>query len=180
MTPDSAELTPFQTVGPFFEVALPAPGRHRIDRGTAPTVRIEGTVRDGAGHPVDDALIETWQADQEGRYDRTDWDGYGWMPTDGDGCFALDTVLPGQVPLPDREGTLQAPHLLVGVLARGILTRLVTRIYFEGQPSNATDPVLLLVPEARRSTLIARRLGETQFRFDIVLQGVNETVFFDV
>src|SRR5262245_1033026 len=132
---DRAELTPFQTVGPFFEVALPAPGRCRIDGGRGGrTVRLAGEVRDGAGQPVPDALIETWQAEPFGRYGQPEFDGFAWVPTDPDGRFALDTVMPGPVPGPG--GGSQAPHLVVGVLARGILTRLVTRVYFEGEPGN--------------------------------------------
>jgi len=180
-----AELTPFQTVGPFFEVAVPAPGRSpRIRPGTeGRRIRIEGTVRDGAGAPVPDALIETWQADAAGRYpgsqsDAARFDGFARIPTDDMGRFELVTILPGSVPGPGEAP--QAPHLVVGVLARGILTRLVTRIYFEGVPGNEDDAILARVPAPRRETLIARSIGEDRFRFDIVLQGEHETVFFDV
>jgi protocatechuate 3,4-dioxygenase alpha subunit len=182
-----ADLTPFQTVGPYFAIAMPAPGIWRL-AGPAVAgerIRVEGRVLDGAGQPVPDALIETWQADAEGRYpdpaepDRGDgFAGFGRVPTDEAGGFAFETVRPGAVPGP--LGALQAPHLLVSVLARGILTRLVTRIYFEDEPTNATDPVLRLVPAARRSTLLARRSADGPFRIDLVLQGPNETVFFDV
>jgi protocatechuate 3,4-dioxygenase alpha subunit len=182
-----AELTPFQTVGPFFEVAIPAPGRWQLSTSDSPgeRIRIEGTVTDGAGAPVPDALIETWQADSEGRYPRSTEDripggfeGFGRIPTDGEGRFALESVMPGAVPGPG--GSPQAPHLVVAVLARGILTRLVTRIYFEGDLRNDADPILGLVPPARRSRLIATRAGEQRYRFDIVLQGPAESVFFDV
>ena len=180
-----AELTPFQTVGPFFEVVMPAPGRSPRNL-PGPEVRrilVEGIVRDGSGAPVPDALIETWQADASGRYrepgdDPTSFDGFGRIPTDDRGRFELTTIIPGSVPGP--AGALQAPHLAVGVLARGVLTRLVTRIYFEGEPANQGDPILALVPPERRETLIARRLGGDRYRFDIVLQGPDETVFFDV
>jgi protocatechuate 3,4-dioxygenase alpha subunit len=100
------------------------------------------------------------------------------VATDDLGHFAFATVVPGRVPGPD--GTLQAPHLAVGVLARGLLTRLVTRMYFEDEPSNADDAVLALVPPERRATLLAKRTSADQYRFDIVLQGPGETVFFDV
>lgn len=183
-------LTPFQTLGPFFDFGLvigdgevvaepAAAGRH---------ITIEGNVRDGAGSPLPDALIEVWQADASGKYrnpadhkntssDRA-FDGFGRVATDADGRFLFKTVMPGRVPGPDNR--LQAPHVAVGVLARGLLTRLVTRIYFEDEPSNAADTVLSLVPAARRPTLIARRIESERYRFDIVLQGDAETVFFDV
>jgi len=187
-----AELTPFQTVGPFFEVALPAPGQRLLAGPDAKgrRVRIEGTVRDGAGAPVPDGLIETWQADAGGCYRHPEdqrsgsadpeLDGFGRVPTDDGGRFWLETVMPGPVPGP--RGALQAPHVVVGVLARGVLTRLVTRIYFEGEAANDADPVLREVPPHRRPTLIAQRIGDGRFQFDIVLQGggANETVFFDV
>jgi protocatechuate 3,4-dioxygenase alpha subunit len=99
------------------------------------------------------------------------------VPTGADGSFVLETIKPGVVPGPD--GRPQAPHLVVGILARGLLTRLVTRLYFADE-ANAPDPILALVPAPRRSTLIARRIAEGRYRFDIVLQGEGETVFFDV
>ncbi|MBK5189860.1 MAG: protocatechuate 3,4-dioxygenase subunit alpha, partial [Gemmatimonadaceae bacterium] len=104
--------------------------------------------------------------------------GYGRAPTDDDGRFAIETVMPGRVPGPD--GTQQAPHLLLSILARGILTRLVTRVYFEDETSTAEDPILALVPADRRATLIAQRVGDDRYRFDLTLQGEGETVFFDV
>lgn len=183
-------LTPFQTLGLFFDfglvirdgdvVAKPeSAGRHVI---------IEGMLRDGKGDAVADALIEVWQADAAGKYrhhgDQQNqsldpaFDGFGRVATSDCGEFAFKTIVPGRVPGPD--GKLQAPHLAVGVLARGVLTRLVTRLYFEDEPSNAEDAVLALVPAARRSTLLAKRIEPDRYRFDIVLQGQGETVFFDV
>jgi protocatechuate 3,4-dioxygenase alpha subunit len=123
---------------------------------------VHGSVRDGAGAPVPDALLEFWQEDA----------GFARVATDAAGTFAFDTVLPAV------EGA-EAPHLVVQLFARGILTRLLTRLYFEGQPANATDPVLGLVPEARRATLIARRTASDAYRFDVALQGPDETVFLD-
>jgi protocatechuate 3,4-dioxygenase alpha subunit len=185
-----AELTPFQTVGPFFAICLSearcahvateeAIGRH---------ITIAGTVRDGAGAVVPDSLVEIWQANAAGRYAHPDdhqakpldphFTGYGRAPTDEEGRFSIATVMPGRVPGPGD--TMQAPHLLLSVLARGILTRLVTRIYFDDEPSTADDPILALVPANRRDTLIAKHEGGDRYRFDLVLQGDGETVFFDV
>jgi protocatechuate 3,4-dioxygenase alpha subunit len=183
-------LTPFQTVGPFFDFGLIIPGGETLAQPSAAGrhIAIEGTVRDGAGDPLPDALVEIWQADAAGKYrhpaDEREapvdpaFDGFGRIPTDAGGRFAFTTVMPGRVPSP--HGSPQAPHVLVGVLARGLLTRLVTRMYFEGEPANQEDPVLALVPAGRRATLIARRDGPERYRFDVVLQGKDETVFFDV
>jgi protocatechuate 3,4-dioxygenase, alpha subunit len=170
-----AELTPFQTVGPYFALIVPEPGRLPAGAADRPARRItiEGTMTDGAGGPVSDGLIETWRIDPRGTDHRC-----SRIPTDDHGRFVIDTVMPGPIPGPD--GRPQAPHLVLGVLARGILTRLASRIYFEGEPANAQDPVLALVPVERRSRLIARRADADRYQFDIVLQGTHETVFFDV
>jgi protocatechuate 3,4-dioxygenase alpha subunit len=183
-------LTPFQTVGPFFDFGLIIPGGETIAGPSASGrhIVVEGTVRDGAGDPLPDALVEIWQADASGRYRHpadehggaTDpsFHGFGRVPTGDDGRFTFTTVMPGRVRGPD--GTLQAPHVMVGVLARGVLTRLVTRMYFEDEPANTDDAVLALVPDGRRATLVAVRSGQDHYRFDVVLQGKGETVFFDV
>src|SRR5512132_4445121 len=183
-------LTPFQTLGPFFDFGLVIPdGGIAADPAAAGRhVTIPGVVRDSAGGPLPDALIELWQADAAGRYrsagDRQNtsndpaFDGFGRVATDDGGRFLFETVMPGRVAGPD--GKLQAPHIAVGVLARGILTRLVTRMYFEDEPANSEDTILTLVPAARRATLIAKRFQPDRYRFDIVLQGAGETVFFDV
>jgi protocatechuate 3,4-dioxygenase, alpha subunit len=185
-----SRLTPFQTVGPFFDFGLIIPGGETLAQPSAAGrhIAIEGTVRDGAGDPLPDALVEIWQADAAGKYRHPAdgreapvdpaFDGFGRIPTDAGGRFAFTTVMPGRVP--SLHGSLQAPHVLVGVLARGLLTRLVTRMYFEGEPANQEDPVLALVPAGRRATLIARCDGRERYRFDVVLQGKDETVFFDV
>jgi protocatechuate 3,4-dioxygenase alpha subunit len=185
-----AELTPFQTVGPFFAICLSESGCARIatEQAAGRHITVEGAVRDGAGAVVPDSLIEIWQANAAGRYAHPDdhqskpldpnFTGYGRAPTDDEGRFAIETVMPGRVPGPD--GTLQAPHLLLGILARGILTRLVTRVYFADEPSTHEDPILSLVPAERRATLIARPVGDDRYRFDLTLQGAGETVFFDV
>lgn len=183
-------VTASQTVGPFFDFGLEIAEGDLVASGAAEGVQIvvEGVIRDGAGDPVPDAIVEVWQANAAGRYRHPAdsrpaaidpaCDGFGRVATTGDGRFAFRTVLPGEVPGPD--GRLQAPHLLVGLLARGVQTRLVTRIYFEAQPSNADDPVLGLVPAHRRATLVARRADAGRYVLDISLQGPQETVFFDV
>jgi protocatechuate 3,4-dioxygenase alpha subunit len=191
------ERTPSQTVGPFLHIAL-APAAYGgrdifgpvvADAGIPGThIRIEGRVIDGDGNIVPDALVEIWQADAQGRYAHpadgrplasNSFRGFGRSPTDKDGGFAFDTVKPGTVPGP--KGTSQAPHINVGVFARGILKRLFTRIYFAGDPANATDPVLALVPADRRDTLLAKpdAANPRLYRLDIRLRGPNETVFFD-
>jgi protocatechuate 3,4-dioxygenase alpha subunit len=183
-------LTPFQTIGPFFAFALPFSGGDTLADEVTPGTRIviEGRVRDGAGAPMPDALVEIWQANARGQYrhpadpDHTPADepfgGFGRTVTDDDGRFSFTTIKPGLVPAP-RAGT-QAPHIVVGLLGRGILTRLVTRIYFDDEPANASDLILGLVPVERQSTLLARRVGAGRYQFDIVVQGPRETVFFDV
>lgn len=175
------ELTPFQTVGPFFAI-LPLEGENAAATRDAQgqVAMISGVVRDGAGSVVPDALIETWQADGNGKFDAGDpaFRGFARSATDASGRFEIRTVKPGAVADPDNG--LQSPHLLVSVLARGILTRLVTRLYFGDDPTIATDPILALVPEHRRATLLAQRTEPNHYRFDIRLQGEGETVFFDL
>jgi protocatechuate 3,4-dioxygenase alpha subunit len=185
-----AGLTPFQTLGPFFDFGLVITDGDIVARSGARgrQIVIEGVVRDGAGDALPDALVEVWQANAAGKYrhpaDEQDrpldptFDGFGRVATDPSGRFTFKTVVPGRVPAPD--GRLQAPHLAVGVLARGLLTRLVTRMYFDGEPSNVEDPILALVPTERRATLLAKSVAPDRYRFDIKLQGEGETVFFDV
>ncbi|KQY29969.1 protocatechuate 3,4-dioxygenase subunit alpha [Caulobacter sp. Root487D2Y] len=152
------------------------------------TITLEGVVYDADGKPVSDAMIEIWQANAAGRYaspddDRSeipldeDFIGFGRASTSDEGLYRFRTVLPGVVPGPGNS--LQAPHIAVGVFGRGLIKRLVTRVYFEDQATNQTDPILALAPAERRDTLIARKVGDA-WRFDIVLQGERETVFFDI
>ncbi|ANY07947.1 protocatechuate 3,4-dioxygenase subunit alpha [Pseudonocardia sp. HH130630-07] len=189
----SAGLTPSQTVGPYLSLGLPwADGPDVVAEGTPGAVTVGGTVFDGAGAPVPDALIETWQADPDGRFDHPDdprgavppavagFRGFGRVPTDGDGHWAVRTLLPGAVPALG-EGRDEAPHIDVSVFARGLLDRVVTRIYFpQFTAANAVDPLLAEVPAARRDTLLARADGAGRYRFDIRLQGPGETVFLRI
>jgi protocatechuate 3,4-dioxygenase alpha subunit len=172
-----ADLTPFQTVGPYFAI-LPLDGEGFAATAAAAgrAIVIAGTVHDGAGAVVPDALLETWQADAAGRCDATDGNfrGFARAMTDAAGRYEIRTVVPGSI------GSGHAPHVLVSVLARGVLTRLVTRIYFPEAAANATDPILAIVPETRRPTLIAVAESTDRYRFDLILQGPGETVFFDV
>ncbi|MBX6356108.1 MAG: protocatechuate 3,4-dioxygenase subunit alpha [Micromonosporaceae bacterium] len=184
-------LTPSQTVGPFLHIGLPWPdGPYVVPEGTPGAIRITGQVIDGAGEPVPDAIVETWQADPDGRFAHPDdprgaqppaldgFRGFGRCPTDAQGRYEILTVKPG--PLPAPEGGMEAPHLNVSVFSRGLLDRLVTRIYFPDEAeANAADPVLNAVPESRRGTLVATPDG-AGLRFDIRMQGENETVFFAV
>ena len=169
----SHPVTPSQTVGPFFHDCLLRDDARRdtiVGRDDDTPIRVEGRVLDGAGANVPDAVIEVWHSA-----------GFGRLGTDEDGRFSFTTVRPERVPY-DRSA-MQAPHLSVAVFARGLMNHLFTRIYFEDEPSNATDPILRHVPEARRATLLARaEPGEgltRSYRFDIRLQGEGETVFFD-
>ena len=183
----SLPRTPSQTVGPFFDIALAwADGPYVVPVGTPGAVWLRGQVLDGSGDPVPDALVETWQADPEGRFDHPDdprgpvtgFRGFGRCPTDAQGCYAILTLKPGPVPGP--EGSLQAPHVDVSVFARGLLNRVVTRIYFPDEEANGNDPVLAsLADSGARVTLVAERIDDG-YRFDIRLQGDRETVFFAV
>jgi protocatechuate 3,4-dioxygenase alpha subunit len=202
----SLQATSSQTVGPFFQIGL---ARFYVDDLTGPgvageAIEIEGRVFDGDGQPVPDGVIEIWQADAQGKYAHAESTeepesmekldarakgqvqvrrgpglvrGFGRVPTQADGWFHFKTIKPGRVPAPD--GTLQAPHIAVSVFTRGLLRGLVTRIYFPDEPSNAEDFALKLVEEGRRYTLIAKKAHDNKLEWDVVLQGNNETVFFD-
>jgi protocatechuate 3,4-dioxygenase alpha subunit len=189
-------VTPSQTVGPFFHDALipwDRDGLVAAEGIPGDRIVVEGRVLDGAGAPVPDALIETWQANAAGRYDHPEdgqekdltpgFKGAGRTPTATDGSFRFVTIKPGRVP--GRGNALQAPHVMVSVLGRGLLKRLATRLYFSDEAAaNDEDAILALVPAERRGTLVARADGEGPdgrvYRFDIRLQGDDETVFFDV
>jgi protocatechuate 3,4-dioxygenase alpha subunit len=181
-------ITPSQTVGPFFHDALPyAAGPSVVGASRPGALTLSGTVYDGQGEPVDDCLVEVWQADEDGRFadepgifaepSEDGFRGFGRAATDEDGRYALRTVVPGSVPTTD--GRPQAPHLAMSVFARGMLRRCVTRVYFEGDPALDTDPLLVAVDPARRHTLVAAK-EEGGYRFDVRIQGDDETVFLDV
>ena len=170
----SAGATPSQTVGPYLSIGLTwAEGPYVVAEDVPGAVWLHGEIRDGAGDLVPDALVETWQADPDGRFHTPGFRGFGRCATGDDGRWAIRTVKPGPV-----DG--QAPHLAVSILARGLLHRLVTRVYFADEAdANAADKVLATVPEQRRHTLLAER-DERGYRFDITLQGDDETVFFEL
>lgn len=188
---DSVPATASHTVGPFFHLGLGALITTTLAGPEVPgeRVTIEGRVLDGDGVPVSDALIEIWQADSRGVYAHPEdprsvpgpraFMGFGRTSTGDDGTFRFTTVKPGPIPGPGH--TVQAPHLVALVFMRGLLKQLLTRLYFPNDPLNEADPILALVPPERRHTLIAQPLhGDTQvLRWDIILQGSDETVFFD-
>jgi protocatechuate 3,4-dioxygenase, alpha subunit len=178
--------TPSQTVGPFLAIVLPWPdGPEVVAAGTPAAITISGRLVDGAGEPVPDGLIETWQADPNGRFAHPDdprgpaaagFRGFGRCPTDAAGEYWIRTLKPG--PLPAEDGATEAPHLAVSVFARGLLDRVVTRLYFPDEDAaNAADPVLSALDPADRSALIAQPDGDGGLRFDIRLQGDGETPF---
>ena len=182
--------TPSQTVGPFFHIGLPDEGWTELVRPDDPdALRLVGTVFDGDGEPVVDALVELWQANRRGRYDHPEdareeiqlepgFSGFGRCGTDGSGAYGFVTVKPGPVPHPG--GAMQAPHIGVSLFARGLLKRVVTRIYFpDEEAANESDPVLDSIQPGRRAALVAREDGGA-LRFDIHLQGDRETPFLDL
>jgi protocatechuate 3,4-dioxygenase, alpha subunit len=170
--------TPSQTVGPFFGYALPyGEGPRVVPEWRPDAIRIHGLVLDGAGEPIPDALVETWQTGPDGTVPASvgaliragrDFAGFGRCATDAAGHYWFSTVKPGG----------PAPHIAVLVFARGLLKPVATRIYFPGEAGNAADPVLSGVPADRRDTLVAMREDDRSYRFDVRLQGEQETVFF--
>jgi protocatechuate 3,4-dioxygenase, alpha subunit len=193
LSPDTNPVpTPSQTVGPYFRMELTT-DEHCVRCVAGPHVKGERAwitfrVLDGDGVPVNDAMLEIWQADSNGKYNHPDdpqpkqldpgWIGFGRLGAGEDGRCVLETIKPGRV----SNGTLQAPHLSVAVFARGMLKQLYTRVYFAGDAANDEDPILQLVPQDRRDTLLAQRdpARPGHWMFDVRLQGDLETVFFDV
>jgi len=189
----SLTLTPWQTVGPYLHIGLTdtrSLGQMASDGAPGEGITLTFRVFDGDEVPLPDAMIELWQADADGRYHHPEdapervsdllFRGFGRMATHADGSCSFQTIKPGRVPGP--SGLPQAPHINVSVFGRGLLKRLPTRLYFGGDPANAIDSVLLLVPEDRRATLLAQPDPNRQngWQMDIHLCGPRETVFFDV
>lgn len=187
---DALVASPSQTVGPYLHIGLDTEPRHGVMIGpNTPGERLRLRIRvlDGAGAPLPDALIELWQADAAGRYvaaaDHPNPDpgeafrGWGRRPTSRDGWCEFETIRPGATTSPD--GCRQAPHINVCLFARGMLRHIFTRVYFDGDPTLAGDPVLALVPEARRRTLVAEPIDGV-WTMTIRIQGDEETVFFDL
>lgn len=188
-------LTGSQTVGPFFSLGmLYAEAKRNVltrQETAGERIRIEGRVIDGDGVPVPDAVVEIWQANAHGRYNHpTDqsaapldpaFTGFGRSGTNENGQYWFETIKPGRVAF--NAQTQQAPHISVTVFSRGLLNHLVTRLYFADEQSNAEDITLQCVPEERRATLLATRAdteGASVYHFDIVMQGTNETAFFNL
>jgi protocatechuate 3,4-dioxygenase alpha subunit len=185
--------TPSQTAGPFYHLGLTATAAVGCLVGPdtqGERVQLICTVLDGDGMPVNDAMLEIWQANAEGKYTHPEntqqkpldpaFQGFGRLATDESGMCVFETIQPGRVPGPG--GALQAPHINLSVFARGVLKRLATRVYFDGNAANPQDAVLALVPQERRGTLLAHLNLQHPgvWRFDIYLCGEGETVFFDV
>ncbi len=201
-------ITPSQTVGPFFAYGLAPKGRCEWDPNgsyswketvgdnlitpdaTGTKIRIEGRVTDGDGLQINDAMIEIWHADSQGRYaharnekprPNAKFTGFGRSATDKNGIYSFDTIKPGAVVGP--KGKPQAPHIVVCIFSRGMLRQIYTRLYFSDEAANGADAILAMVPAERRGTLIAHKRpgdGVPLYRFDIRVQGDNETVFFDI
>jgi protocatechuate 3,4-dioxygenase, alpha subunit len=187
----SLQATTWQTVGPYFRIGLAhlyeadiagenIPGQH---------IHVQGRVFDGNLQPIPDAIVEVWQANAHGKYAHPDdqqdkplergFRGYGRIPTDDDGRFSFTTIKPGSVSEPNGEE--QAPHLLVSLMMRGLLKRLVTRIYFPEEPLNSSDPTLQLIEPSRQKTLVLNPGDQPgTFTWDIHMQGNEETVFFEL
>src|SRR5918994_561011 len=185
--------TPSQTVGPFYSIGLTDREMNTLfsESTQGQRIRIEGQVIDGDGKPVPDAMIEIWQANAYGRYNHPDdkqekpldgsFTGWGRSGTEPSGFYSFETIKPG--PVPGSDESVQAPHINVVVFARGMLVHAFTRIYFSDEPANESDAVLNSIEKERQQTLIATRReenGKVVYRFDIRLQGENETVFFDM
>ena len=162
-----ADLTPFQTVGPYLRLGLRAGLMPMTRRGSGIALVVTGRVLDGAGDGIPDAALEFWAPD---------FDAIGRALTDDQGRYAIETVRPEGY---RHDGVAHAPHFAVRVLGRGILTQHLTRMYLDDEP-NTDDPVLQLVPPARRHTLVARLTAPGTYHFDVVVQGPGETVFFDL
>ena len=181
--------TPSQTVGPYLRIGfLPLVAETIAPPGVpGERVTIRGRMSDGDGSPINDGVLEIWQADAQGKYAHPEggqksvapnaFRGFGRILTDAGGAFHFTTIKPGPVAGPD--GKQQAPHLVVTIFMRGMLRHLITRMYFPAEPLNATDAVLQRVPADRRATLVAAAAEKSILEWNIVSQGSAETVFFD-
>jgi protocatechuate 3,4-dioxygenase alpha subunit len=195
----SLQTTASQTVGPYLHIGLTwLITDNLVGPGVSgEKITIEGRIRDGDGKPVNDALVEIWQANAHGKYAHPDdpqdkpleegFKGFGRVPTDDSGRFQFATIKPGRVPAPG--GGLQAPHVNVTIFMRGLMKQLTTRMYFPADPANAEDPALQSIPPARRETLVAKAVAGRPgaFEWNVIVQGKveseadggGETVFFD-
>ena len=183
--------TASQTLGPFGAIIFdPTEVRDIAPAGVAgERITVRGRIVDGDGLAVSDATLEIWQANSHGKYAHPEdvqekplednFKGFGRVSTTRDGTFQFTTIKPGCVP--GLNEATQAPHLTLVIFMRGLLKHLVTRVYFEGETANTEDPILKLVPEQRRATLVAAKQAGAQnaFEWHVHLQGEHETVFFD-
>lgn len=175
--------TPSQTAGPFLSLAMrwPADGPYVVPEGTPGAIWIRGRVLDGAGDPVDDGVVESWQPDADGQFAiaaTTGFRGFGRATTGADGAWALHTVKPGRIA--DARGGLAAPYISLAIFARGLLKQVWTRVYFDDEAdANQADSTLRSIDPSRRGTLVAASTADG-YRIDVRLQGHDETVFLDV
>ncbi len=193
-------VTPSQTIGPFFALGLAEGGEvdvaRRDPKGAAAQgepIVVSGQVTDEQGRPVRKALIEVWQANRWGKYEHPDdttdapldpnFKGWGRMLTDADGRYRFRTIKPGAYPNPGYDDWMRPPHIHFSLFAAGVMQRLITQVYFPGEPLNDIDPILNgIVDLQARASLIARKGGATphgtEYTFDVVLRGAGETAFF--
>jgi protocatechuate 3,4-dioxygenase alpha subunit len=188
--PPTNPVTSYQTVGPYFEIGLKDLYRQNLTNLKIPgqAIEVAGTIFDADGAGVPDAILELWHADSFGKYMvepqakafEDSLIGFGRIPTNEAGEFHFRTIKPG--PVQEEGSARQSPHILVSIFMRGLLYRLVTRIYFADEPANANDPVLRSIEQYRRDTLIAKADPATpnQYTWNIFLQGEHETVFLEI
>jgi protocatechuate 3,4-dioxygenase alpha subunit len=177
------DATASQTAGPYWHM-IDFPEWADLLRAGGPNagaagerIILTGRITDGDGAAVADAMVEVWQAGADGRYDG-DFHGFGRCATDGDGVYRFVTLMPGAVAGPGNS--TQAPHIVIAIFARGLMAGVMTRAYFAADPRLEDDPILAMVPAARRATVLARQEQPGTWRLDIRLQGEGETVFFAV
>ncbi len=176
-------ITPSQTAGPYWHL-IDFPAWADLLREGGPNagaagerITLSGRITDGDGAPCPDCMVELWQAGPDGAHE-AGFHGYGRCGTDAGGIYRFTTLKPG--PVPGRGNALQAPHVTLTIFSRGLMNHVTTRAYFADEPRNDADPVLALVPAARRGTMLAREESPGAWRLDIRLQGDGETVFLDI